>query len=154
MHRLCQNLASFLRPARRRCFHLSFAMPLTSQSLIMSLRQSLSPKLQCSAMYALEFCHVSSNGLLWLTDAGMEAIPLYNLRRFRLEMLRHGGADVREAVIGRSTGCEDVPDVAVCCVTTGPQEDCPAIIGIVDVIGSEVEGCSFDIEEVKRTKSA
>lgn len=95
--------------------------------------------------YTLEFCHVSSLGLLWLADVGVEAIPLYNLRRFRLEMLGYGSADVHEADIGRGTGCENVPDAVVCCVATGAQEDCPALIGVVGVVGSEVEGCSFNV---------
>ena len=60
-------------------------------------------------------------------------------------MVGHGRADVLEADLGRGTGCENVPNAAVRCVATGAQEYCSLLIGIVDVVGREVEGCSFDV---------
>ena len=71
-------------------------------------------------------------------------------------MVGHGRADVLEADLGRGTWCEDA---AVRCVATGAQEYCSLLIGNVDVIGREVEGCSFDVGlpapgEVKRTEGA
>ena len=73
-------------------------------------------------------------------------------------MLGHSSANVSEADLSRGVGCEYVPDAAVCCVTTGAQEDCPALIGIVDVVGGEVEVCPLDVglpvprDKVERTK--